>query len=394
MSGVRSQPLGSGRCTPAKQASDQSCAAPAAAHPDLCLQVKNIDVIQLGQHEMHTWYFSPLPPEYNNCKKLFFCEYRRAGGLRAGGSRCAAPWHLWLCRPAWQLGRAASSLLQARVMQTLADTAAHPQPRFRASALSLHFFKRRSQLLRHLAKCKVRHPPGEEIYRNANVSMYEVSPFTAAGCEVVPPHVCFCGTTAGALNMPRAVCALCPPTVIRGLAAGSVTKKCKKSHSALWPGCTRPAAMLACASLPAHHQIDGRKEKNFCQNLCYLAKLFLDHKTLYYDVDLFLFYVLCEVWRRRRRRCWLPRCATCGAPCTPTSPPAHTLDAGQTDSRGAHIVGYFSKEKASEEGYNLACILALPAYQRKGYGKLLISFSYELSKLEGKVGALRSWAVR
>jgi hypothetical protein len=33
----------------------------------------------------------------------------------------------------------------------------------------------------------------------------------------------------------------------------------------------------------------------FCQNLCFLAKLFLDHKTLYYDVDLFLFYVLCEV---------------------------------------------------------------------------------------------------
>lgn len=50
-------------------------------------------------------------------------------------------------------------------------------------------------------------------------------------------------------------------------------------------------------------QIDGRKEKQYCQNLCYLAKLFLDHKTLYYDVDLFLFYVLCE-----------------------------------TDSRGAHIV--------------------------------------------------------
>ena len=41
-------------------------------------------------------------------------------------------------------------------------------------------------------------------------------------------------------------------------------------------------------------QVDGKKEKNYCQNLCYLAKLFLDHKTLYYDVDLFLFYVLCE----------------------------------------------------------------------------------------------------
>ena len=47
---------------------------------------------------------------------------------------------------------------------------------------------------------------------------------------------------------------------------------------------------------------------------------------------------------------------------------------------------YFSKEKHSEEGYNLACILTLPPYQRKGYGKFLISFSYELSKIEGKVG--------
>ena len=27
----------------------------------------------------------------------------------------------------------------------------------------------------------------------------------------------------------------------------------------------------------------------------------------------------------------------------------------------------------------------LPSYQRKGYGKFLISFSYELSKIEGKV---------
>lgn len=41
----------------------------------------------------------------------------------------------------------------------------------------------------------------------------------------------------------------------------------------------------------------------------------------------------------------------------------------------------------SEEGYNLACILMLPCYQRKGYGKFLISFSYELSKIEGKVRA-------
>lgn len=51
-----------------------------------------------------------------------------------------------------------------------------------------------------------------------------------------------------------------------------------------------------------------------------------------------------------------------------------------------HICRYFSKEKSSEDGYNLACILTLPPYQRKGYGKFLISISYELSKIENKVG--------
>ncbi len=51
-----------------------------------------------------------------------------------------------------------------------------------------------------------------------------------------------------------------------------------------------------------------------------------------------------------------------------------------------HWCRYFSKEKCSEEGYNLACILTLPSHQRKGYGKFLIAMSYELSKIEGKVG--------
>jgi len=30
--------------------------------------------------------------------------------------------------------------------------------------------------------------------------------------------------------------------------------------------------------------------------------------------------------------------------------------------------------------------LTLPPFQRKGYGRFLISFAYELSKKEGKVG--------
>ncbi|GAA6043895.1 hypothetical protein JCM8097_004293 [Rhodosporidiobolus ruineniae] len=50
-------------------------------------------------------------------------------------------------------------------------------------------------------------------------------------------------------------------------------------------------------------------------------------------------------------------------------------------------VGFFSREKESAENYNVACILTLPQYQRMGYGKLLIEFSYELSKKEGKLGS-------
>lgn len=59
-------------------------------------------------------------------------------------------------------------------------------------------------------------------------------------------------------------------------------------------------------------EIDGRKNKVYAQNLCLLAKLFLDHKTLYYDTDPFLFYVMTE-----------------------------------QDNRGFHIVGYFSKVRSN-----------------------------------------------
>jgi hypothetical protein len=55
-------------------------------------------------------------------------------------------------------------------------------------------------------------------------------------------------------------------------------------------------------------EVDGNYHKIYSQNLCLLAKLFLDHKTLYFDVEPFLFYILCEV-----------------------------------DKHGAHLVGYFSK---------------------------------------------------
>lgn len=67
--------------------------------------------------------------------------------------------------------------------------------------------------------------------------------------------------------------------------------------------------------------------------------MFLDHKTLYYDVEPFLFYVMTEV-----------------------------------DELGARFVGYFSKEKRSIDN-NVSCIMTLPVRQRKGWGQLLIDFS-------------------
>lgn len=31
-------------------------------------KVKNVELIELGRYEMETWYFSPLPEEYRECK--------------------------------------------------------------------------------------------------------------------------------------------------------------------------------------------------------------------------------------------------------------------------------------------------------------------------------------
>lgn len=174
-------------------------------------RVKNMNRIQMGEHEVETWYFSPYPKEYAYCDTLYICEF------------------------------------------------------------CLLYYQSHKQLERHRTRCQLQHPPGNEIYRKDDISFFE---------------------------------------------------------------------------------IDGRKQKTWCRNLCLLSKLFLDHKMLYYDVDPFLFY-----------------CMT------------------KRDDLGCHLIGYFSKEKESADNYNVACILTLPQYQRHGYGKLLIAFSYELSKVEGRTGS-------
>ncbi|KAJ7324421.1 hypothetical protein JRQ81_017441 [Phrynocephalus forsythii] len=99
-------------------------------------------------------------------------------------------------------------------------------------------------------------------------------------------------------------------------------------------------------------EVDGNVSKIYCQNLCLLAKLFLDHKTLYYDVEPFLFYVLTK-----------------------------------NDAKGCHLVGYFSKEKLCQQKYNVSCIMIMPQYQRQGFGRFLIDFSYLLSRREGQAGS-------
>lgn len=188
-------------------------------------RVKNIDKIEMGEHLVEAWYFSPYPQELIDSA---------ATCLKSGQTECI----VYLCE------------------------------------FCLDNFGDRGQLERHRrdpGRCPISHPPGNEIYRSGNLSFFE---------------------------------------------------------------------------------IDGHKQKTYCRRLCLLSKLFLDHKTLFYDVDPFLFYILTE-----------------------------------NSARGSRILGYFSKEKESLEKYNLACILTLPQHQRKGFGRLLIEFSYELSKREGRIGS-------
>ncbi|GBE88242.1 hypothetical protein SCP_1300570 [Sparassis crispa] len=187
-----------------------STPGPAPPKPPNGLRIQRI---RFGDYDIETWYDAPFPEEY--------------ASIPDG--------RLWLCE------------------------------------FCLKYMKSRFGAGRHQMKCKMRHPPGDEIYRDGATSIFEV---------------------------------------------------------------------------------DGRKNKIYCQNLCLLSKMFLDHKSLFYDVEPFLFYVITEV-----------------------------------DEVGAHFVGYFSKEKQSPKDYNVSCIMTLPVRQRQGWGNLLIDFSYLLSKKEGRAGS-------
>ena len=59
----------------------------------------------------------------------------------------------------------------------------------------------------------------------------------------------------------------------------------------------------------------------------------------------------------------------------------------ENDDFGCHFVGYFSKEKRPSSQNNVSCILVLPIHQRRGFGHLLIEFSYLLTREEKKTGS-------
>jgi hypothetical protein len=132
-------------------------------------KVKNIEKIIMGGWEVEAWYYSPFPEAYCDLETLYVCEF------------------------------------------------------------CLTYMRKARTFRHHKATCPCRKPPGKELYRQGNLSVYE---------------------------------------------------------------------------------LDGKDHRAYCQKLCLMAKLFLDHKTLYYDVTPFVFYIVATI-----------------------------------DEHGAHIVGYFSKEK-------------------------------------------------
>lgn len=100
------------------------------------------------------------------------------------------------------------------------------------------------------------------------------------------------------------------------------------------------------------------KERMFCQDLCLFSKLFIGDKGLSFDVNCFKFYVLYKI----------------------------PVFSDKLEFSGREFIGYFSKEKRPLKSYNLSCVLVSPIYQGQGYGRFLISLSYQIALKENMIG--------
>ena len=125
-------------------------------------------------------------------------------------------------------------------------------------------------------------------------------------------------------------------------------------------------------------EVDGEREKLYCQNLSLFGKLFLEQKSVFFDTGGFLYYVLTY---------------------TPPGDSSHAARnvkkhnrsmSGLNDDLGlkTEVLGFFSKENPSWDSNNLACILIFPPYQHRQLGKLLMSVSYKLSGWEWEGGVI------
>ena len=125
-------------------------------------------------------------------------------------------------------------------------------------------------------------------------------------------------------------------------------------------------------------EIDGDREKLYCQNLSLFGKLFLDQKSVFFDTGGFKYYALTH---------------------SPPAPvvPAPSKGRGRKRSSSvfeddlidrSQVMGFFSKENLSWDSNNLACILIFPPFQHRQLGQLLMAVSYKLSGWEWEGGVI------
>jgi MOZ/SAS family len=124
-------------------------------------------------------------------------------------------------------------------------------------------------------------------------------------------------------------------------------------------------------------EIDGEKEKLYCQNLSLFGKLFLEQKSVFFDTGGFKYYALTYTKPPRT------------APATKGRGRKRSSSVLEDDIfHETQVLGFFSKENLSWDANNLACILIFPPFQHRQLGQLLMAVSYKLSGWEWEGGII------
>ncbi|KIW53999.1 hypothetical protein PV05_06397 [Exophiala xenobiotica] len=124
-------------------------------------------------------------------------------------------------------------------------------------------------------------------------------------------------------------------------------------------------------------EIDGEREKSYCQNLSLFGKLFLEQKSVFFDTGGFKYYALTYT---------KPQAV---APVTKGRGRKRSSSVFEDDILyQTQVLGFFSKENLSWDANNLACILVFPPFQHRQLGQLLMAVSYKLSGWEWEGGVI------